>query len=309
MTVRDILRAYEAQYVASHGDRMPPVERRACAEMAACGTAALGSHTWLCDSCGELQVAYNACRNRHCVRCGGRRRAVWLERVRQRLLPIQHFHLVFTLPHGELGTLLLANRRALLGLLFRAAWQSLRKLARDPKHLGAKLGVLMVLHTWGQLLDLHAHLHCVVTSGGLSPEGQWVSSREDYLVCVQALSRLFRGKFLCGLKQLWREGKLKLEGKLAALKDEGAWEAWLTALYQTDWQVYAKAPVSAAGGPEQLLKYLARYVAGVAISDKRIESLGDDRVTIRWKDYRTGQPGEPRSLPLLEFIQIGRAHV
>jgi len=309
VTLRDILRAHEAEYVAWRGDKMSWVERRALAEMAACGTAALGDHTWVCDACGEVQVTYNGCRNRHCVRCGAGRRARWLDRVRQQLLPIDHFHLVFTLPHGELGLLLLANRRELLGLLFRAAWRALRELARDKKHLGAKLGVLMVLHTWGQKLDLHAHLHCVVTSGGLSPEGQWVSSRENYLVCVQALRRLFRGKFLAGLKKLWREGKLKLEGELSGLKQERAWEAWLTPLYETEWQVYAKAPVSAAGGPEQLLKYLARYVAGVAITDKRIVSLVDGKVTFRWKDYRTGQAGEPMVLPVLEFIGRLLMHV
>jgi hypothetical protein len=308
--VADVLRAHAAEYLAARGSRASLTEQRALAQLTACRTAALGGHSWFCDACGEVQVAYNSCRNRHCPTCGGPARARWLERLRQDILPVPYFHLVFTLPH-ELSQLALANRRAVYGLLFQSAWQALRELAADPRHLGGRIGALMVLHTWGQNLEHHPHVHCVVPGGGLSPDAsRWIASRSPkYLLPVQALSRLFRGKFLSALKRLHREGKLRLDDKLAPLADPQGFQRWLTPLYQKDWVVYAQPPVSSRQGPEAVLKYLARYVAGTAISDQRLISQADGKVTFRAKNYRQGRQLQTLTLSGLEFLRRFVLHV
>jgi hypothetical protein len=225
------------------------------------------------------------------------------------VLPTPYFHVVFTLPH-ELSRLVLANRRPLYHLLFQAAWQALRELAADPRQWGAQVGALMVLHTWGQNLEHHPHLHCVMPGGGLSLDGaRWVPSRSpQFLLPVVAISRLFRGKFLAGLTQLHRAGQLKLEGQLAPLAEASAWERWLTPLYEQDWVVYVQPPPQSAG-PEAVLKYLARYVAGAAISDSRLLSHAAGRVTFRAKNYRQGRKRETLALSGLEFVRRFLLHV
>lgn len=279
------------------------------ANLTACRTAALGGHAWYCDSCGELQAAYNSCRNRHCPTCRGLARAKWLDRVREDLLPAPYFHAVFAPPH-ELCLLVLANRALLLSLLFRAAAATLLALAADPRWLGAKIGILMVLHTWGQLMDLHTHLHCVIPGGGLSLDGtRWVGCRERFFLPVHVMGALFRGKFLAGLKRLWREGKLKLDGKLSHLADKRQFELWLSTLYTKKWLVYAQGPPSGVAGADRVLKYLARYVSGVAISDRRLVSHAGGRVTFRWKNYARGGRSETTSLPGGEFVRRYMLHV
>jgi hypothetical protein len=229
--------------------------------------------------------------------------------LQQDLLPVPYFHLVFTIPH-ELSRLTLANRRAVYGLLFQSAWNALRELAADPKHLGAQVGAVMVLHTWGQNLDHHPHVHCVVPAGGLSPDGQrWIASHPKFFLPVVALSRLFRGKFLDGLKRLHRQRKLQLADKLLPLFDAQDFAAWLSPLYQKDWVVYVQPPVSPGQGPEAVLKYLARYVAGAAIGDARLLSHADGRVAFRAKNYRQGRQRETLSLPEQEFVRRFLLHV
>lgn len=304
-----MLRAHAAAYLAWRGERASWIERCVLAQLTACGTAAMGDHSWYCDSCGEVQVAYNSCRNRHCPTCRGAARAQWLDRLRATLLPVSYFHVIFTLPH-ELSRLILANRRLLYGLLFQAAAAALLELAADPRYLGARLGLLMVLHTWGQLMQHHAHLHCVLPAGGLSLDGtQWVHCREKFLVPVNVLSELFRGKYLAGLKRLWRQGKLKLDDKLSDLSDQRRFECWLSTLYEKNWNVYCQAPLEPDQGPEPVLKYLARYVAGVAISDRRLVSHENGQVTFRWKNYARGGRAETQSLSGLEFVARYMLHV
>jgi hypothetical protein len=307
--VADILRAHADDYRRARGVRLTALEDRVLRELTTCRTAALGGHTWMCDACGHTRVAYNSCRNRHCPTCGGPRRARWLERLRSDLLPVPYFHLVFTIPH-ELSRLALANRRAVYGLLFQAAGDTLRQLAADPEHLGARVGAVMVLHTWGQNLEHHPHLHCVVPGGGLSPDGQqWIASHATFFLPVVALSRLFRGKFLAGLKRLHRQGKLKLADKLLPLFDAQDFAAWLQPLYQKDWVVYVQPPVSPRQGPDAVLKYLARYVAGAAISDTRLISHTRGQVTFRVKNYRQGRKRETLTLPGVEFVRRFLLHV
>ena len=226
------------------------------------------------------------------------------------VLPVPYFHLVFTLP-ATLSTLVLANRSALYGLLFRAAWQAVQALAAESEHLGAHVGAVFVLHTWGQNLHHHPHVHGVVPGGGLSADGtRWVPTRSPkYLLCAKALSRKFRGKFLAGLKRLWRTGKLKLGGPLAGLTDELAFERWLTPLYEQDWVVHIQPPPKSCQGPEAVLKYLARYVAGAAISDHRLLSHENGKVTFWGKNYRQGRKRETLRLSGVEFVRRWMVHV
>ena len=234
----------------------------------------------------------------------GAARAKWLEARCQELLPVEYFHLVFTLPH-ELSGLVHANRRALLDLLFRASAETLLALAADPKRLGARVGFLSVLHTWGQNLEFHPHVHCVVTGGGPSRDdgSRWIACRPGYLLPVQVLSRLFRGKFLAGLKRLYHAGQLQHD---AAIMDERAFQTWLAPLYQKEWVVHAKPPF---GGPEQVLKYLARYTHRVAISNDRLVSLSNGRVTFRWKNYARGQQWQTMTLEAREFLRRFIQHI
>jgi hypothetical protein len=231
--------------------------------------------------------------------------------VREDLLPVPYFHVIQTLPHEpHLDRLVLANRPILIGLLFRSAAESLLELAADPRHLGARIGLLMVLHTWGQLMQSHIHVHAVVPGGGLSLDGtRWVSCRDRFFLPVKVIAALFRGKFLAGLKQLWRVGKLKLEGELSQLADKREFELWLSTLYEKKWVVYSQGPPSGIAGADAVLKYLARYVSGVAISDRRLVSHAHGRVSFRWKNYRRGGRQETTSLAGVEFVERYMQHV
>lgn len=306
-----MLRAHAAEYLARRGPKASLRERSVLAQLVSCRTARMGGHAWKCDTCGVVRASYDSCRNRHCPTCGGVTRAKWLDRVREDLLRVPYFHLVQTLPHEpHLDRLVLTNRTLLFGLLFRATAESLLELAADPRHLGARIGLLMVLHTWGQLMQCHSHLHVLVPGGGLSLDGtRWVSCRNEFFLPVQVIGALVRSKFLAGLKQLWLDGKLTLESKLSRLADRRAFESWLSTLYAKKWVVYCQGPPSGIEGADAVLKYLARYVSGVAISDKRLVSHANGRVNFHWKNYRRGGRQQTTSLSGVEFVARYMQHV
>lgn len=275
-------------------------------KIAACRTAVLGGHVDACDQCGHARISYNSCRDRHCPKCQGIERAAWLEKRLQRLLPVPYFHLVFTLPE-ELHPLALGNKRVVFGILFTAAAATLRRIARDPRHLGAEIGVTTVLHTWGQKLLFHPHLHCVVTGGGLALDGtSWVPAREQYLFPVQVLSQVFRGKFLDALERARVAGELRFGRRTADLADSEQWKAWKRRLYSKSWVVYAKPPF---GGPERVFRYLGRYTHRVAISNHRIVEFADAHVTFAWKDYADDCKRKLMTLGAVEFLRRFLLHV
>jgi hypothetical protein len=251
-------------------------------------------------------VSYNSCRDRHCPKCQTARQVAWVEARLARLLPVPYFHVVFTLPE-QLQPLTLKNRRLVYDLLFRAASETLLELAADPRRLGARIGLTAVLHTWGQNLLFHPHLHCVVTGGGLSSDGQrWVAGREDYFLPVRVLGQLFRGKFLAGLKAAYQAGEFTLAGSVEALRDSSQFRQLLGTLYRQRWVVYAKPPF---GGARQVYRYLGRYTHRVAISNSRLVALEHGRVTFRYKDYADNQRIKQMTLEADEFIRRFLLHV
>ena len=274
--------------------------------LAQCRTSALGGHVDACDRCGHVRISYNSCRDRHCPKCQCLKKAEWLEARRERLLPVPYFHVVFTLP-PDLRPLALRNKRVVFDLLFAAASQTLQALAADPKHLGAQLGFTAILHTWGQNLQFHPHLHCVVTGGGLSADGgRWVPCRPGFFLPVRVLRKLFRGKFLHGLKRAYDEDGLDLKGTTAELADPQRWRALLQQLYRRDWVVYAKPPF---GGPEHVYRYLGRYTHRVAIANHRLLSLEDGAVRFQVKDRADGGKRKVMTLSAVEFLRRFLLHV
>jgi Putative transposase/Transposase zinc-binding domain len=275
-------------------------QRKVLAALAACRTADMGGHVHRCNACGSETPLYNSCGDRHCPQCQAGNRAAWLDARRDELLPVEYFHAVFTVPH-ELAALAAAHPSIFYNLLFQAVRETLLEIAATPRHLGAEIGGLMVLHTWGQNLELHPHVHVIVPGGGLSPDGtKWISCAPGFFLPVRVLSRLFRGKLLAFLKWEYNRGTLTWTGGLAPLSDPVQFTRLLTAMYQKAWVVYAKAP---CGGPEQVLKYLARYTYRVAISNNRIESIDAGQVTFRYKDYAHGHRCRRMTLAADEFIR------
>ncbi len=306
LELADILRAYTPAFLESYDAVTSAEQRRVLRELVRCRTAELGGHVEQCDGCGHQRIAYNSCRNRHCPRCQAAARAEWLDERAAELLPVEYFHVVFTLP-AELGPVALQNQRLVYGTLFQASAQSLLQLARDPQHLGADVGFLAVLHTWGQNLHLHPHVHCVVPGGGISPEGdRWVSCRPGFFLPVRPLGQLFRGKFLAMLQRGYKQGHLNFHGQQQHLADPQAFRALMQACRQKEWVVYAKPPF---GGPQQVLKYLARYTHRVAISNARLVKVQDDQVFFRWKDYAHGNQQKVMALQAVEFIRRFLLHV
>ena len=302
--VADILRAHGDAYRARHP--VSPDQAAVMRHLVACRTVALGGHRDACPSCGFARLSYNSCRDRHCPKCQATKRAQWLETRLERLLPVEYFHVVFTLPQ-ELKPLVLKNRCVLYRLLFGTASQALLQLAADPKRLGAQIGFTAILHTWGQNLLFHPHLHCVVTGGGLSADGhRWIPTRSGYFLPVKVLARLFRGKFLASLKQAYQTGQLQLTGSTAHLARPQAFKQLLDQLYRQKWVVYAKRPF---GGAEQVYRYLGRYTHRVAISNSRITSIHDGRVCFRYKDYADANRIKPMTLSAEEFIRRFLLHV
>jgi hypothetical protein len=302
LEVAQIFRLYGEEYRQQH--RLSRPQLRAMRAIELCRTAALGGHVDECEQCGVRTISYNSCRNRHCPKCQSLDKERWLEQRRGELLPVSYFHVVFTVPH-ELNPLALSNPKWFYDLLFAGASQTLLEIAADPKHLGARIGVLAVLHTWSQTLELHPHLHCIVPGGGLSLDGQrWVpTSRPDYLLPVQVLAALFRGKFLAGVKAAQQAGQLILP---ETLQNPASFQALLDRLYRKAWVVYSKPPF---GGPEQVLAYLARYTHRVAISNSRLVQLEGDRVSFTYKDYSQGGRVREMTLPVAEFIRRFLLHV
>lgn len=297
------------QFLPTYLERYPQTPAgvlRVLNRLASCRTAALGGHVLACTHCGEITYHYHSCGDRHCPSCGGTKRAAWLERQQRDLLPVPYFHLVFTLPH-ELSALALGNRKLLYDLLFAATSETLQTLGADPRHFGARLGALLVLHTWGQQLEHHPHIHAVVPGGGLSLDGtKWVSSRANFLLSVKVLGRLFRGKFLAGVKELYEAGSLRFAGSTAAFADKSAFRAWLNGLHAKDWVVYAKKPFA---GPEVLLKYLTRYTHRVALSNGRLKRLDGDKVILSYKDYADNCRPKELTLTGVELLRRFAMHV
>lgn len=272
----------------------------------ACRTAALGGHVDVCDACGHEAVSYNSCRNRHCPKCQGGATAAWLEAQQQILLPVPYVHVVFTVP-DLLAPLALQNPRVVYGLLFRAVSQTLLEIAATPRHLGARIGFLAILHTWGQNLLHHPHVHCVVPAGGVSRDGsRWVSCRPGFFLPVRVLSRLYRGKLLSLLEEACRAGKLTFHGQLRELRHPRAFRSLLSRARGLDWVVYAKPPF---GGPDGVLKYLARYTHRIAISNRRLLDATEDHVRFTWKDYRRGHRQRVLTLEISEFARRFLLHV
>lgn len=286
-----------AQVVRRHAHRLDGSsgeQQRILRAIAACRTAELGGHVESCDHCHHRRIAYNSCRNRHCPKCQASACARWMADRAAELLPVEYFHVVFTLP-DTFNALALGNRRVVYGVLFDAVARTLLEVAANPRHLGARVGFIGILHTWGQNLSLHPHVHCVVPGGGLSPEGgKWVSCRPGFLLPVRVLSRVFRGKFIQGLK------RARGQGRLAGVEDDGAFDRMLTAAVRSDWVVYAKPPF---GGPEQVLKYLARYTHRIAISNRRLVAINDRTVSFAYKDYAHGNRPRTMTLDGGEFLR------
>ncbi len=313
LEVADVIRVHGADFLSRHGVWLSTEQRRTLRDLAACRTAVLGGHVEQCRDCGHERIAYNSCRNRHCPKCQALSRARWLDQETKSLLPVPYYHVVFTLPR-EVAALALANPRVLYHALFQAAAATLRDVAANPRHLGASLGVLLVLHTWGQNLSHHPHVHGVVTGGGLSCDVQgvveasprWRCCRPGFFLPVRILSRVFRGKYLELMHQAWVENELVFPGPLAALQETNAWTLQRQALRTKAWVVYAKPPF---GGPEQVLKYLARYTHRVAISNARLQKLEDGQVTFRYKDYADEHQCKTQTLTADEFLRRFVQHV
>jgi hypothetical protein len=306
--VADVVRAYGRAFTATH--RLSGQQRRVLRAIVQCRTAALGGHVEQCADCGHQRIAYNSCRNRHCPKCQGGERAQWFAAQQALLLPVPYFHVVFTLPHA-LNALIRLNRRELYALLFRTAAATLQQVATDPKHLGAELGITAVLHTWGQTLTEHVHLHCVVTGGGLRPEGRWVDLPKGrrnrlFLFPVRALSTRFRARFCEGLHTLHAQGKLRLWGPCAPLSGRVEWARYRHTLNSSPWVVYAKPPF---GGPAVVLKYLSRYTHRVAIANQRLVAVGDGMVRFRYRDYADHNAPKILTLSAEEFLRRFLLHV
>jgi hypothetical protein len=304
LEVADIFRLYGPTYRKAR--KLPRRHRKAMRALECCRTSALGGHLDQCDTCGHQRPSYNSCRNRHCPKCQALPKERWLLARQRDLLPVGYFHMVFTIP-GLLNPLTLVNQRVVYEILFRAAAQALLQLAKDAKYLGAEIGMIAILHTWGQNLMEHPHLHCVVPGGGLSKDGkQWICSRKNFMVPIKVLSRLFRGKFLFHLKRAYRAGDLKCVGKVAFLGAAREFQKLIDQLYRQDWVVYAKAPF---GGPQHVLAYLGRYTHRVAISNNRLVKLENDRVTFRWRNYGDGGTNKLMTLTAFEFIRRFLLHI
>jgi len=302
--VADIFRRYGPEYRNAHP--LPKQRLRAMRAIEACRTADLGGHVDECDHCGAKLVSYNSCRNRHCPKCQFLKKERWIEAREKDLLPIAYFHVVFTIP-DDLNPLVLRNQEVLYDLLFKSVAETLTALAADPKHLGAEIGFILVLHTWGQNLLDHPHIHCIVTGGGLSSGNRtWRSCRNDFFLPVRALSKLFRGKFLDHLKSLREKNRLVYPGAIGHLAEAPAFNSLITELYGKEWVVYAKPPFD---GTKGVLEYLGRYTHRIAISNHRIVQMENARVSFRWRDYADGNRTKIMTVGAAEFIRRFLLHV
>jgi len=304
--VADILRAAGDSFFDGSQKWLTWLHLKVVNAILRCRTAALGGHLDECSACGHRAISFNSCRNRHCPKCQANARDRWLEARHRDLLPVRYVHVVFTLPH-QLASLALQNKREVYSLLFRATADTLLQVARDPRHLGAEIGFFGVLHTWNQQLLHHPHIHCVVPAGGLSPDHtRWMAAPSNFFLPVKVLSRVFRGKFVAGLRALHAAGKLGFHGELAPLQQPHVFAAMLRTLYRSDWVVYCKRPF---GGAEHALRYLGCYTHRVAISNHRLILLQDGCVTFRWRDSAQHNKKRRMRLPVTEFLRRFLLHV
>ena len=301
--VADVIRLFGEELLAA--GPVSPARRRVMRALLACRTSRLGGHVEACDACGYRRVAYNSCRNRHCPKCQGSRQAQWLEDRAKDLLPVEYFHVVFTMP-AEIAAIALQNKRTLYAILFAASAATLRTVAADPRHLGAEIGFLSILHTWSQDLRHHPHVHCVVPGGGLATDGRWRSCRPGFFLPVRVLGAVFRGKFVALLRAAFERGELSFQGTLQRLGARHAFAACLDRAMAKPWVVYSKPPF---GGPLQVLKYLARYTHRVAIGNRRILGIDAEGVTFRWRDRAKGDRARTMKLAGVEFLRRFLLHV
>jgi hypothetical protein len=305
LEVADVFRRFGQAFRDHHGASLSAARHRAMLAIERCRTAALGGHVERCGNCGHQRIAYNSCRNRNCPKCQGLARARWLADRQAELLDVPYFHVVFTVPE-PIATIAFQNQTAVYDILFRAASETLRTIAADPEHLGVELGFFAVLHTWGQNLLHHPHLHCLVPGGGIAPDGQsWIPCRSGFFLPVGVLSRMFRGLFLHYLEKAFAAGQLHFFCEHRHLHEPAAFRRYLAPTRDTEWVVYAKRPFA---GPAQVLDYVGRYTHRVAISNNRLVSIEGDRVRFRWKDYRDNQQ-KIMSLQAGEFIRCFLIHV
>lgn len=304
--VADIIHVAGRRFVENNRSWLNWQHLRVLRAIERCRTAVLGGHRDRCSRCGHQAISYNSCRNRHCAKCQTNARDKWLAAREKELLAVPYVHVVFTLPH-QLSRLMLSNKKVIYDLLFRASAATLLEIAADPKHLGVEIGFLSVLHTWGQNVLHHPHVHCVIPAGGLSPDHQrWIPPRYPFFLPVKVLARVFRGKFTAGLKRAFRKRELTFPGALQCLAQESAFRSFLRSLFRQDWVVYAKPPF---GGPRHVLHYLARYTHRVAISNHRLVALADGKVTFRWKDYAHHNKQRLLTVTAEEFLRRFLLHV
>jgi len=306
LEVADVFRQYGGAFLKRWGHTVSSQQRKALRDIGVCRTATLGGHLEQCDHCSHQAIAYNSCRNRHCPKCQSTARDQWLAARAKELLPVSYCHVVFTIP-ALLAPLALQNPRLVYGLLFRAVSQTMIAIAADPRLLGAQIGFLAVLHTWSQNLLHHPHIHCVVPAGGLAPDGsRWIGCRRKFFLPVEVLSQMFRGKFLALLRDAFAGGELQFHGQLTSLREPARFHALLDQVKDIKWVVYAKPPF---GGPEYVLKYLARYTHRVAISNGRLLSLQNGQITFRWRDSKDGNQTKTMTLDAVEFIRRFLLHI
>ena len=308
LEVADIFRNHGSAWRRANADHVSLAQLKVMSAVETCRTAALGGHVAACMSCGHSHIAYNSCRNRHCPKCQGVAARDWLERRAADLLPVPYYHVVFTLP-GPVADIAYANKAVVYDLLLRASAETLLTIAADHRHLGAKIGMTSVLHTWGSAMTHHPHAHIIVPGGGLSEDGErWIACRPGFFLPVRVLSRLFRRLFLAGLEAAHRAGRLRFFGDRASLVDPAQFASFIAPLRKSEWVVYAKAPF---GGPEAVLAYLSRYTHRVAIANSRLVAADTNFVTFRWKDYRTKGRDRQKVMHLAtgEFIRRFLLHV
>src|SRR5712664_2494825 len=307
LEVADLIRTAGAAFIERNRQWIRWKHVKVLLAIARCRTATLGGHVDQCTRCGHrATISYNSCRNRHCPKCQTAARERWIAARQKELLPTRYVHVVFTLP-PQLAALALQNKKLIYSLLLRASAETLLEVARDPKHLGAEIGFFSVLHTWSQKLSLHPHVHCVIPAGGLSLDhSHWVKSQNRFFLPLKVLSRVFRGKFVAGLQQAFHDGRLSFHGNLPPLAQPQTFAAWLRPLFRKDWVVYAKPPF---GGPEYVLQYLGRYTHRVAISNHRLLSFADGKVTFRWRDSAHNNEQKLMTLSLDEFLRRFLLHL
>ena len=302
----DIFRRYGEAYRQKFGASLSTAQRRVMTAIEVCRTAALGGHVEVCDRCGHQRIWYNSCSDRHCPKCQSLARAQWIQDRQSEVLDTEYFHVVFTVPE-EIADIGLQNKRTVYGILFRATAETLQTIAADPQHLGAEIGFFAVLHTWGQNLLHHPHLHCVVAGGGLSLDStRWVSCRPGFFLPVRVLSRRFRRLFLKYLEKAFDSDRLQFFGSLEPLRNAQQFRSYIAPLKETEWVVFAKPPFA---GPQQVLDYVGRYTHRVAISNNRLLDIEDDQVSFQWKDYRDPDRQKTMTLSAEEFIRRFLIHV